>query len=178
MSDPTRDLERLISRCLDDECTANERRELNLRLHRDPGAAALYEEHAALDREVKHALRTALGHRPARPAVLPLWERTARVFVLAAAACLALLFWFAPPREWTAHDTEASAQTGVQSWFASPPTAGDTFVERPQQFDRPVDWVGKPRTKWIVVPSDTPGEFLVIEVNRMVTRSTRVPQDF
>jgi anti-sigma factor RsiW len=178
MNDPTHDLERLISRCLDDECTPQQQRELNAWLQRDARAAALFEEHAALDREIKHALRTTLHRAPERPAVLPLWERTARVFVVAAAACLAIMFWFASPREPASPSTEASAQAGVQSWFASPPNAGDTLVDRPERFDRPVNWVGRPRTEWIVVPSGKPGEYLVIEVNRIPTRSTRVRQDF
>ena len=178
MSDPTHDLERLISRYLDDECTPQQRRELNARLQRDARAAALFEEHAALDREIKHVLRSALRRAPDRSAALPLWERTARVFVVAAAACLAIMFWFASPREPASPGTEASAQTSVQSWFASPPSAGDTLVERPERFNRPVNWVGRPRTEWIVVPSGKPGEYLVIEVDRIPMRSTRDRQDF
>ena len=129
MSDPTHGLERLISRYLDDECTRLERRELNAKLRRDPQAAALFEEHAALDREVKHALRAALRHTPERRRPLP-------------------------------------------------PTAGDAFVENPERFKRPVNWVGKPEAKWIIVPSDRPGEYLVIEVNRVLTRYIHVQQDF
>jgi anti-sigma factor RsiW len=175
MNDPTHELERLISRHLDGECTPRERRELNARLRRDPQAEALFEEHAALDREIKHALRTALRHRPERRRPAPLWEQAARVVIVAAAACLAVMFWFAP-----AHKPGVSqpAQAGVQSWFASPPTAGDTFVEGPERFNRPVNWVSKPEARWIVVPSDRPGEYLVIEVNRVLTRHVNVQQDF
>lgn len=175
MSDPSHDLEHLISRCLDDECTRHERRELNTRLRRDPEAAALFEEHAAIDREVKHTLRAALRHTPDRRRPLPLWERTARAVVVAAAACLAVMFWLAPPRE---PGASAPDQAGAQSWFASPPSAGDTFVESPERFDQPVNWVGKPEAKWIIVPSDQPGEYLVIEVNRVLTRHVHVQQDF
>lgn len=175
MSDPTHDLERLISRYLDDECTRPERRELNARLRHDPHAAALFEEHAALDREVKHALRAALRHTPERRRPLPLWERTARVVVVAAAACLAVMFWLAPPHK---PGTSEPAQAGAGSWFANLPTTGDTFVERPERFNRPVNWVGKPEGRWIIVPSDRPGEYLVIEVNRVLTRRVHVQQDF
>ncbi|MBU0616338.1 MAG: hypothetical protein KKI02_01335 [Planctomycetes bacterium] len=178
MSDPTHELERLISRHLDDECTRREQRELNATLRRHPQAAALFEEHAALDREVKHALRAALRHRPARRRPLPLRERTARVVVVAAAACLAVMFWFAPQHEPTSPGPPAPTRAGVQSWFANPPTTGDTFVENPERFNRPVNWVGRPEAKWIVVPGDQPGEYLVIEVNRVVTRSVHVQQDF
>jgi hypothetical protein len=160
---------------LDDECTRRERRELNAAVRRDARAAALFEEHVALDREVKHALRAALRHRPTRQRPLPLWERTARVVMVAAAACLAVMFWLAPPRE---PGATASANAGAQSWFANPPTAGDTFVDGPEHFSRPVNWVGKPEAKWIVVPSDVPGEYLVIEVNRVLTSYVQVQQDF
>ncbi len=175
MSDPSHDLEHLISRYLDNECTRRERRELNAELSRDPESAALFEEHAALDREVKHALRATLRHTPVRRRPLAPWEQAARVVVVAAAACLAVMFWFAPPNE---PQTPTPAQAGVQSWFASPPTAGDAFVERPERLNRPINWVGKPETKWIVVPSDQPGEYLVIEVNRVLTRYVHIQQDF
>jgi hypothetical protein len=175
MNDPTWELERLISRCLDDECNRDERRELNARISRDPQAAALFEEHAGLDREIKHALRGALHHRPGRHRPLPLWERMARVGVVAAAACLAVMFWFAPQR---GPGTGEPTQAGVGSWFANPPAAGDSFVESPERFNRTVDWVGRPESKWIIVPSDQPGEYLVIEVNRVVTRYGGVQQDF
>ncbi len=178
MSNPTHDLERLISRCLDDECSPPEQRELNARLRRDPRAAALFEEHAALDREIKHALRSALHRTPDRHRPLPLWERVARVAVLAAAACLAVMFWFTSPRQPTTPGETTSALAQTHSWFAAPPAVGDTLVEQPERFNRPVNWVGKPKTDWIVVPTDQPGEFLVIEVNRVLTRSTRVRQDF
>jgi len=175
MSEPTYDLERLISRHLDDEATREERRALNARLRREPDSAALYEQHSALDREVKHALRSALGRSPARHRPLPLWERTARVFIVAAAACLAVMIWLKPTQELSSQAGRAPAQA---SWFAPLPTVGDTLVERPEGFDRPQIRVGKPDTNWIVIPSDKPGEFLVIEVNRVLTRTVHIQRDF
>lgn len=176
MSEPTHDLEHLISRCLDEECTSRERRELNARLRRDPEATARFEEHSALDREIKHALRSALGHAPARHRPLPLWERAARTFALAAAACLALALWFAPAKQTMPRDGQPPTQAG--SWFASLPTAGDTLVDSPSGLYRPHIQLRQPDTNWIVIPSDTPGEFLVIEVNRVRTKTIQIQKDF
>jgi anti-sigma factor RsiW len=177
MSEPQHDdLERLISRCLDEECTPQEHRTLNARLRRDPSAAALFEEHSALDREVGHALRRALRHTSVRPRALPLWERAARICVVAAAACLAMLFWLRPGGETSVQ--QAGVVPGAPSWFASPPTVRDALIESPERFDRPQIRVGQPDINWIVVPSDKPGEFLVIEVNRVLTRTVHIHQDF
>jgi len=174
MSEPTHELERLISRHLDDEATADERRELNAHLRRDPAAAALFQEYADLDREVQGALRSALGRSPFR--CVPPWQRTVRVLALAAAACVAVMFWSLPGRERTAPARQGTAQAG--SWFAPLPAAGDTLVKRPARFDRPEIRFTRPRTDWVVIPSDTPGEFLVIEVSHVPTRTVRVHKDF
>jgi anti-sigma factor RsiW len=176
MSDPTHDLERLISRHLDDECTPDERRALHARLRRDPHAAALFEEHSALDREIKHALRHALGHRSVRAQPGPAWKRVARAIVLAAAACLALLIWSLPAHRAPTTGKKGPAHAG--SWFAEAPAAGDTLVKSPVYSERPQIRFTKPETDWIVIPSDTPGEFLVIEVNRVPTRTIRIQRDF
>jgi hypothetical protein len=174
MNDPTHDIERLISRHLDDEATADERRALNAQMRRDPAAAALFEDYAELDREVKHALRSVLGHSPMRSA--PVWQRTLRVFALAAAACIAVMFWSMPGGERTTPGPQGPTQ--ASSWFAPPPAAGDTLVEYPTRFDRPQMRFTRPQTDWVVIPSDTPGEFLVIQVKRVPTRTIRVHKDF
>jgi len=176
MSEAEHDLERLISRCLDDECTPAERRALNAQLRRDASAAALFEEHSALDREVKQALSRGLRRPVAGRRVRSLRERVARICVVAAAACLALLFWIEPDRQTSSQHAGMAPQS--PSWFASPPTMGDTLIEQPVRFDRPQIRVGKPDVGWILVPSDTPGEFLVIEVNRVLTRTVHVQYDF
>jgi len=178
MNDPTPDLERLISRHLDGEATPQERRELNARL-RDPHAAALFEECRALDREVGRALRSALGSSGRRRA--PLRERTARSLLAVAAACLALLFWFNIGRSGgpTGGSNSASLAGNVSaSWFASPPTPQDVLVERPEWFERPQIQIGRPEVKWIVVPSQNPGEWLVIEVDRLLRRTVPIQKDF
>jgi anti-sigma factor RsiW len=176
MSEPAHDLERLISRHLDHESTSTERRELNARLRRDPDSAALFEEYAALDREIKHVLRSALGHVPGRFRPRPVWQRAARGLIIAAAACLALLLWLRPAHHALGPGGPAPAQ--ARSWFAPLPSVGDKLVEHPARFDRPQIRVGKPATDWIMIPAETPGEFLVIEVNRLLTRTIHIQRDF
>lgn len=176
MSGPAHDLERLISRHLDDECTPQERRELNARLGRDPAAAALFEEHRALDHEIRHALRRAVRGSFPHQRPLPLWERATRLLAIAAAACLAATFWLAPPQDAASRQGRAAAQG--HSWFASPPTGGDTLIETPRRFIRPQIRVGRPEADWIVIPSERPGEFLVVQVNRVLTKTVHIQQDF
>jgi anti-sigma factor RsiW len=178
MSDPSYELERLISRHLDDECTPQQRHDLNARLRHDPHAVALFEEHAALDREIKRALRRVLDHSPRRHHPSPLWKRAARAVVVAAAACIAAMIWFSPHQN--ASSPARQAATQGSSWFASPPTtgAGDTLVEQSDPFGRPRMRTGRPNTDWIVIPSDTPGEFLVIQIDRPAKKTASQQADF
>lgn len=176
MSEPSHELERLISRHLDGECSPRERRLLNARLRRDPAARALFEGHRALDHEIKHALRSEFGRPSAGRRPVPRWERAARVCALAAAACLMVMLWLNPARDASEHRGQTPSQ--ARSWFGSLPTAGDSFIERPARYDRPQIKVGKPDTDWIVIPSNTPGEYLVIEVNHVLTRTVHIQQDF
>ena len=174
MNRPNEQLERLISRILDEEATAGERRELNSRLRHDPQAAALFEEERALDREFKVALHHAMGHAIVKRHPRPVWERTARNLVLAAAACLTLLFWSTPTRQ----TTPADLQTASQSWFQAPSLGTDTLTTDPAALEPAVTPQRDTNADWIVIPSDTPGEFLVIEVNRVKTRMVINQRDF
>ena len=168
-------LERLITRRLDNECTPQQRAWLDELLARDPAAAALFDSYRRLDQQVGDALRSELARpldRSAGPVI-----NVRRTAWLAAAACLALLLWLAPegrqPARPGATPTRASS---AGSWFAPPP-AGDTYVEQAELAqgvaERPAE------TRWIVVPSGRPGEFLVIEVNRVIPkRAARLARDF
>jgi anti-sigma factor RsiW len=178
MSEGIQDIERLISRYLDGECTSAERRELEDRTRRDPAAAELLEEYAALDRQFHSALRETLLRPAARPRPVPLWERGARVGILAVAACLAVLLWFSPSNRTTERGPAKATVHPNSSWFAVPPNAGDALVERSVQPDRPASWVGKPETDWIVIPTEKKGEFLVIQVDSIEASNLREPQDF
>lgn len=179
MSDAIHDWERLISRHLDGECTPEEKRTLERGIAEDPAVAELYREYADLDRQIHAVLheavsRPATGAQPVRFA-----ERFARVGILAVAACLAVLFWFSPSNRVTPNGTsEATVHPFSHSWFAAPPATGDTLVERPARFDRPVNWVGKPKTDWIVIPTEKPREFLLIQVESIETKTLRPPYDY
>jgi len=168
-------LERLISRYLDEECDGIERRELQGLLRRDPQADALFEESRALDREVSRALRAALGRSHVRRRRLPFWTRLGRVGMVAAAACLALLLWVSPGGRQRNRTADAGGSRG--SWFAPPPVWGDTLEER-EDFERPQVWLDDSERQWIVVPSDAPGEYMVVEIKRVKTRTIRIQKDF
>lgn len=174
MNEPAQDLERLISRHLDGETAPAERRALSARLRRDPAAAALFEQYRALDDEIGRTLRQLFGRTTVARRSRPVWERAARLLGLAAAACLAAACWLTPP------DRPASrqARAGGPSWFAPPPSLGDTLVRTPPGFVRPQIRLGKPQSEWILIPSDRPGEFLVVEVNRVVTKAVHIQRDF
>lgn len=179
MNRPAQDLEHLISRYLDDECSPDERRALDERLEREPIARALFDEHSSIDREVKHALRSTLGRTETFKRPLPMWERVARGVIIAAAAALALMFWFTPDKPDNAVPTSQNhAAAHGTSWFADWPGAGDTLVEQPTSFDRPQLRVGQPAKEMIVLPGNAPGEFLVIEVDRVLTRTVHIQRDF
>jgi hypothetical protein len=86
------------------------------------------------------------------------------------------MFWFrSPDRPPTQH---AAVALAGPSWFAPPPTVGDMLVEQPQRFDRPQIRVGRPDVDWIVIPSERPDEFLVVEVKRVLTRTIPIQRDF
>lgn len=176
MSETSDQLERLISRFLDDECSPGERRELNAALRSDPNARALYEETAALDREVGHAMRAALGRTLKPQTTRGVWPRIGRVVALAAAACLVLMVWLAPPR--TDNGKLAGPVQNGGSWFASPaPAAGELQVEKPL-YDRPALRLRHTQRDWIIIPGKQPNEYLLIEVDRVQTRFKGIQEDF
>ena len=67
MSRESERLEHLISRYLDDECSAEERELLDNLVDHDPKTRALYDEYSELDHAIGVALQTAMDRRPARP---------------------------------------------------------------------------------------------------------------
>jgi len=178
MNDETRELDRLISRYLDEESSIRERREFERRLDHDPAAAELFEDYAVIDRDIGVALREALLRPRAPTRRKSRREKYARVGMLAAAACLAALFWFAPPQVPDDVNRPATARVQPGSWFAAPTFSGDELVERPTLFNRSVNWVGKPKTEWIVIPAERAGEYMVIEVDRVLTQTRRERRDF
>lgn len=168
------ELERLISRFLDDEANAGERRELNMRVDADPAARLLFDEYVDLDREAGRALRTAMN-RPLHVRVgSPAWVRTWGAVALAAAAGLALMFGISVPA-WQGRPGDGDVN---QAGFFHNPSWSDVMEADPARFDRPrVQHRGRER-ELILIPSGRPGEFIVIELNRIRVRTTGIQQDF
>lgn len=175
MDDREYQVERLISRILDDEASPSERREFDGVARRDPHAAALFDETRSLDREIGMALRTAMRRS------IPL-RRTrnsasvVRMLGVAAAACLAIAAWKYPA--FTPRDHRQTQQAG-SSWFGSTSDApGDQFDPRSRLYDAPTEQRRKVDSEWIVIPSETPGEFMVISVDKVKTRASSRQRGF
>ncbi len=177
MSNPSEQLERLISRYLDDEITPAQQRELNAMLRRDPAAEELFEQSVALDREMRYALRRAAGRPIHRVRRLRGWERVVQLGGVAAAACLALVLWLAPQRPADRVVTDDGTQR-AGSWFAPPPSPGDTFLPSAPLSGGPAADSPAAQREWIVIPGQRQGEFLIVEVKRVQPRRIRSQQEF
>lgn len=164
------ELERLISRFLDGEATFGERREMNRRVDTHAPTRALLDDYAALDREAGSALRLVM-RRGGRPA-LPLGLRIMRFGALAAAACLATMFFTLPGGNPSGKDDAVGA-----SLFARPTLQDPIAAEKPLM-DRPYVRKSDTQRNWIMIPSDRPGEYLLVEVNRTRTRAYGIHADY
>ena len=180
-------LERLISRYLDNEATPAERGVLRRTLDQDQAARALYEELSGLDIEVQRALHRVLD-RPALHASRAGWFwRTAQTVGLAAAACLMMMLWTWPAdpgRFGRSDSSRAPTQGGV-----FPHSSAPTTQWRPEMLDQPVEvapellerpYRGRRHTtrNWILIPGEDPGQVYVVEVNQIQTRAVVIHGDF
>ncbi|MBK8915232.1 MAG: hypothetical protein IPM64_11655 [Phycisphaerales bacterium] len=164
MNEKRHDVETLISRVLDREADAAQRRALDEALARDPAARALYDEYAALDAEAGKVLRRVMGRSGGVRAL-----RFAPWFVTAAAAAAALVASIGPgwiPQPGSATNGGAAVHAG-NPWFVQngeAPTSGwpmvDTLVNPAAEAAR------KSSRDFIVMPGSAPGEILLIEVRR------------
>ncbi len=177
MSDARERLEILISRYLDEEATRDDRRELMSTLRRDSAADALFEEHRAIDREVRRALRQAMGRSIEARVRLSWSARALRYGAMAAAAAIALFVWDAP-RTGGSRPGAPGGSPQMASWFAPPPSWGDSLAELPASYERPQVRVNDTDRDWIVIPGERAGEFLVVEVKRIQTRAIPLHEDF
>lgn len=173
-------LEHLISRHLDGECTRAERQLLQELLREDSEARRLYDEYEALDREVGAALRQAVGRSPR---IIPLrgrWRLAGRWALMAAAAGVALLLWWSPrPAEHRSPDGRRVERAGIGPALplgASP--AFDVVEPVPRFFERPQLGVRGIERDWIVIPTDQRNTVVIIQVDRTRTRAVTVQQDF
>lgn len=172
------ELDRLISRFLDDECSADERRVLRRTLRDDPAAAALYEEYTALDREVGHAMRSALGRHTDRPVGRSVRRWLSQLVGLAAAASLVALVWVEGPRRGASEKGPAHAASHSNGWFRTNGLGIDSTRPNSLAYDRPHIPVHQTARDWILIPGEHPGEFMVIEVDRVRTRAIGIHEDF
>jgi len=172
-------LERLISRELDGECTRAERRHLRAVLDRQPDLQARYDEMHAIDRAAHYALRKALGRSPQtlRPALPgPGWVRG---FLVAAAAGLAAMVWL--PSGQRSIREPAGARPPVEANMAGVRPAlpsRDEVAPLPAAYERPeLRWRGTQR-EWLVIPGDRPGLYMLIEMDQVRTHVIGVHRDY
>ncbi len=167
------DIERLISRFLDDEASHAERAELRRKTAQDPAAEALFEDHAALDREIHAALRRSLGRPLQTRRPQPFWQRAGQALALGIAACLAAMIWVRPADQAQKSAHPAREQVNAASWFGGnpaptvAPTPGDEWSAEAGPRPRPREH------RWIVVPSGRSGDVLIIEMEQPRTHDGR-----
>ncbi len=173
-------LERLISRQLDGECSADEREELDLLIATDAQARRALTDYEALDQQVGDALRVALD-RPRRHRILSAtWTRVGKGLMVAAAACVAALAWLQPtqpsePGPGSARRQQAGA---THSWFVPAGPQVDAVEPVPSRYVRPEVQVRGTQREWIIIPGDRPGVYQIIEVDRVRTHAIRLQRDF
>lgn len=176
MKEPTEQFERLVSRFLDGECSAAQRRELQSEIRKDANAESYFEETSSLDREFGRVIRGAIARPAFERTGQPRWIRMIRAGVLSAAACLGWIVWRPDGSPATAANP-GLPRTHFASWFAPHPILSDTFSQQARP-DRPELLLDQSDHQWIVVPGQKAGEFLVVEVKCVRTRKIPVQGDF
>lgn len=172
-------LEHLISRCLDDECTADERQLLDSLVRGDAEVRALFEDTRRLDRCIGDTLRQTLRRPPTAAPVRTARIRLSKTLTLAAAACLAAIFWFQPKPAPNASGSKSPQQANLAgSWFAPPTAQGDAVEPVPSAYERPEVRVRGTQRDWIIIPGDEPGTYMVLEVDHVRTHVIGVHRDF
>jgi len=172
------ELELLVSRYLDDECTDAERARLDRLLRTDPAVEAFFEESLAFDRETNYALRGALGKPLLRRRRMPLRGRTLRAIPVAVAAGIGLFLLARPPAQHIGDPRDPHAPRAAASWFAPAGELGDSLAGDPSQFNRPQVRLDQADRNWVVIPGAKPGEFFVVEVTQVRSRTIRIQDDF
>ncbi len=168
-------LERLITRFLDREDSPADRQALNGRVDADPAARALLDDYIAIDNLAGRALRGAMSISIHPRKGLPHWFRIGRLASFAAAACLALLIYIAPVRPDEGGNGRQPARAG--SLFA-PVRWPDLTPQQPPAISTPHVRRENVRRDWILIPTDRPGEYMVVEVDRVTTRMRAIHRDF
>lgn len=182
MSPEADKLEHLFSRAIDGEASAADRELLAALLKSDARMQALFNEYRSLDRAAGEALRQAAGRRPRVVTLGGFWRRSGRTLLVAAAAGLAAVLWLQPMEQhWDGRAETAPQQAGsvsMPSWFVPSVPRGDVIEPVPTAYERPELRVRGTERNWLLIPGDRPGEFFVIEANRVRTHVIVVQQDF
>jgi len=167
-------LEHLFTRALDGAASHDERDLLDTLL-RDESVRARFEAYAALDDAVGGALRADFDRAAALVVTRRLGWRIGRALAMGVAACIATLIWLYPPPLPTP-DHHRPQQAG--SWFAPMEPPHDAVETLPATFERPQARVRGTERHWIVVPGDEPGQFMIVEVDRVRTEVTGLYEDY
>lgn len=178
MSPGSEELERLISRHLDGECTPAEAEYLRDLLANDRVARARYHAARELDALARVAMRTALGRPAGVAGAARFRSRGLRGAALAAAAVLAALVWLHPPQGPVSSGDRSVATAAAPSWFAPAPATPDIIESIPVSYERPALRVQGTQQNWIIVPGRDAGTYLVIEVEQVRTHIIGVHRDF
>ncbi len=173
-------LEHLFTRVLDNEATPAEQKLLASLMSEHPEVRTAFEDYRRLDEAVGDALR-ATRSQPIQ--IIPLrnrwWTRAGRVAAVAVAACLAAFAWLHPRPPGPGPGSNPLQQaSAAPSWFATSPLPVDTAVPVPQTYERPELRVRGVQRQWIIVPSDEPGVYRIIQVDRVRTHAIPVQRDF
>jgi hypothetical protein len=176
MDDRADEIERLISRCLDKEATAEERRRLRQLVKADPRVRELMRKTAAIDRAVGRAVCRALQPQ-LQPAAAKLRIRLPQLGAFAVAAGLLLALWLVQEEPRGGARLAGPAQARA-SWFAPPIAPADRIAPVDPADERPQVQVRDTQRDWIIVPGREPGEYLLIAIDRVRTRAVRIERDF
>jgi anti-sigma factor RsiW len=186
-------LERLISRSLDHELSAEESAELERWLERDPAAERLYEQMAWVDAQVVEALHGDLAHDDLdrdelvhsglmiAPSQQVPWWRAAGVAV---AAGIASLFWMGQPQAVTpdaansTHNSQASMGLFPNDSIWAAPAIDSAAPVDKEMFGLEHTGLHDVDRKWVIMPSEEPGEYLLIEIRRVRTEAYPLHADF
>jgi hypothetical protein len=184
MSPSLEQVERLITRYLDGECSPDERELMDRLMSEDAEVRTLFEEYEVIDREIRLAVRQALSRGGRRAPLRSRWRRAGKALAVAAAACLALLAWLrqgqqpAPAAGNGAHQAGAVHANRAGGSPLPADLAGDMIRTLPPAYERPELRVRGTQRDWIVIPGERSGTYLIIEVDRSRTHHIGVHRDF
>lgn len=177
MTAPDDNFDRLATRMLDDEITANERQALAEAMRADQAAGQRLEELTAVDQAAAGAMRRALK-RPAvfTPRRRDLLRGTRVAAALAAAACLGFVVW--------QPNSVPSKLPQIAKIETTNPTMGTVvaehalYQETAPALEFPSVKIRQVAHDWILVPGEILSEYFLFEVDRTNTQLVAIRGDF